>query len=109
MNFNESLEECRRLNKSLAMPESHEEHEILVEAMRKRKIGRMWIGVEKITVTGKDATYIDGRSVPINLLLWGEGQPNNSRGKQICVEMIASLKYLWNDFDCLYKSAFVCR
>ncbi|XP_022703394.1 uncharacterized protein LOC111268588 [Varroa jacobsoni] len=109
MTFRDSSEYCRRRNMSLGMPKTREEHNILVEAMKIRQIGRMWIGVKKITEGGTDATYIDGRSVPTSMQLWGDGQPNNSRGKQICIEMMASLKYLWNDFDCLYKSAFVCR
>ncbi|XP_018494856.1 uncharacterized protein LOC108864195 [Galendromus occidentalis] len=109
MNFDDALAFCVKSNMTLAMPQNQKEHAILVKAMKRRSIVRMWIGVKKVTAGGTDAIYVDGRAVSRRLLLWGEGQPNNSRGGQICVEMNASLKYLWNDFDCLYRTAFVCR
>lgn len=37
------------------------------------------------------------------------GQPNNSGGTQICVEMIDVLAYLWNDYDCENPAAYACQ
>lgn len=49
MNFDEALAHCQKSNMTLAMPQNKREHAILVKAMKRRGIVRMWIGVRKIT------------------------------------------------------------
>jgi len=40
---------------------------------------------------------------------WNRGEPNNRRGNEACVEILAQHRFLWNDDPCSYRNCFVCE
>lgn len=105
--FMASMRACLKENLVMAMPVSPEDHKELVKLMRQNKIQRLWIGVQR-TLDG-NTTYMNGEQVPEASRRWGKGQPNNSGGTQICVELIDVLGYMWNDYDCENPTAYACQ
>ncbi|KAG0425760.1 hypothetical protein HPB47_027095 [Ixodes persulcatus] len=97
--FMASMRACLKENLVMAMPVSPEDHKELVKLMRQNKIQRLWIGVQRIYRTITFEFYF---RVP-------QGQPNNSGGTQICVELIDVLGYMWNDYDCENPTAYACQ
>ncbi|XP_077553038.1 uncharacterized protein LOC144167732 isoform X1 [Haemaphysalis longicornis] len=105
--FLAALRACSEEGMVMAMPVSAEDHKMLVGLMRRNKAQRLWIGVQR-TMSG-NTTFMNGEQVPEASRRWGKGQPNNSGGTQICVEMLESLSHLWNDYDCENRAAYACQ
>ncbi|XP_064454743.1 uncharacterized protein LOC135366019 isoform X2 [Ornithodoros turicata] len=90
----------------LARPKTADDHKALVLLMKTHRAQRLWIGVQR---PEDEPRYLNGDPVPPTSQRWGPGQPNNSGGTQICVEMRQSLSFLWNDFDCENPAPFACQ
>ncbi|XP_075538218.1 uncharacterized protein LOC142572763 isoform X3 [Dermacentor variabilis] len=105
--FMAALRACSAEGLAMAMPVSAQDHDALVELMRRNRAPRLWIGVQR-SAKG-NTTFMNGEQVPESSRRWGKGQPNNSGGTQICVEMIESLAHLWNDYDCENRAAYACQ
>ncbi|XP_075723888.1 uncharacterized protein LOC142765963 [Rhipicephalus microplus] len=105
--FQAARHACLAEGLAMAMPVTYQDHKALVELMRRNRAPRLWIGVQR-SVKG-NTTFMNGEQVPESSRRWGKGQPNNSGGTQICVEMIESLAHLWNDYDCENRAAYACQ
>ncbi|XP_049269573.1 uncharacterized protein LOC119386108 [Rhipicephalus sanguineus] len=105
--FDAAQRACLAEGLAMAMPVSSQDHKDLVELMRQNRAPRLWIGVQR-SAKG-NTTFMNGEQVPESSRRWGKGQPNNSGGTQICVEMIESLAHLWNDYDCENRAAYACQ
>ncbi|XP_075727751.1 uncharacterized protein LOC142768964 isoform X3 [Rhipicephalus microplus] len=105
--FEAARHACLAEGLAMAMPVTYQDHKALVELMRRNRAPRLWIGVQR-SVKG-NTTFTNGEQVPESSRRWGKGQPNNSGGTQICVEMIESLAHLWNDYDCENRAAYACQ
>lgn len=105
--FMDSFRSCAAEGLTMAMPVTADDHKALVKLMLQNKVARLWIGVQR-TMDG-NTTFLSGDQVPQTSRRWGKGQPNNSGGTQICVEMIDVLAYLWNDYDCENPAAYACQ
>ncbi|XP_077512395.1 uncharacterized protein LOC144123443 isoform X2 [Amblyomma americanum] len=105
--FEAAQRACSDEGLALAMPVSAQDHATLVNLMRRNRAPRLWIGVQR-SAKG-NTTFMNGQQVPEGSRRWGKGQPNNSGGTQICVEMIEALAHLWNDYDCENRAAYACQ
>ncbi|KAL1440888.1 hypothetical protein MTO96_009059 [Rhipicephalus appendiculatus] len=112
--FEAAQRACLAEGLAMAMPVSSQDHKALVALMRRNRAPRLWIGVQRrLCQSLFDALLF--RIVPRNARVdffptpMNAGQPNNSGGTQICVEMIESLAHLWNDYDCENRAAYACQ
>ncbi|XP_070610681.1 C-type lectin lectoxin-Thr1-like [Erythrolamprus reginae] len=80
------------------------------------KGGNVWIGLT-------DAQKVNVASLPLqdrvwdwtdrsstDYLAWAAGEPNNLKGNEYCVEILASTDYMkWNDHPCDFERASLCQ
>ena len=64
-----------------------------------------WLGLND---RNREGNYSWTDNSTINYLGWAQGQPNNWRNGQDCVEMRMDLGYLWNDASCARTMPYVC-
>ena len=63
-----------------------------------------WLGLERDTVSGTKFRWIDGTPLEREYENWFDGQPDNHKGKEECVNMfvVNNTKKAgrWNDYPC---------
>uniref|UniRef100_G3NRY5 C-type lectin domain-containing protein n=1 Tax=Gasterosteus aculeatus TaxID=69293 RepID=G3NRY5_GASAC len=67
--------------------------------------GRTWIGLSDIH---KEGAWMWSDGSKVDYTYWGPGEPNNSRGREHCVEINDPGTVKWNDHFCSYNVPFVC-
>ncbi|XP_070610690.1 C-type lectin mannose-binding isoform-like [Erythrolamprus reginae] len=67
----------------------------------------VWIGLSDLQKTG---TWDWSDRSPLNYLSWDEGEPNNQKDNEYCVELLSETGYLkWNDAPCESSLPFLCQ
>ncbi|XP_071793336.1 alpha-N-acetylgalactosamine-specific lectin-like [Asterias amurensis] len=110
--FDEAEQYCQSLSglgrpSHLASVMSQEENDFLVELATPMNGGAFrytWLGYRRDLSTGS-FVWTDG-SPAGNYTNWAPGEPN-SRGKEDCVEMLATS--MWNDKNCIKLRRFICK
>ncbi|XP_047460791.1 C-type lectin-like [Mugil cephalus] len=67
-------------------------------------IGYTWIGLNDIY---KEGTWMWSDGSAVNFTFWKAGEPNNSLGKENCVQTWTS-DTTWNDYTCQSMFSFIC-
>jgi Lectin C-type domain len=63
-----------------------------------------WVGISDREKEGLFVKVTDGKTVD---LPWDEGEPNNGKGKEHCVESVYGKNF--NDNDCDFEFAYGCE
>ena len=90
------------------MPNSSEINYQIYQLLKVRDVGRASIGVYR----DKNKNFITTGGVSVSYTNWNKGEPNNSGGKEDCVEMYAvpGKAGRWNDLPCWgYSRRHVCE
>ncbi|XP_066446131.1 C-type lectin domain family 4 member G-like isoform X2 [Eleutherodactylus coqui] len=100
LTWDNARDECIRKRSGLVMLKTREETEALKSILEK---ARYWIGSRRDT---KNANWkwLDGSVMSFSI--WRKGEPNNSNGKEDCVE---SWNGNWNDRSCTDTEKYVCK
>ncbi|TMW51199.1 hypothetical protein DOY81_003735 [Sarcophaga bullata] len=114
-NWFKASHECKRRNSQLAIIDSEEKNDALVDLLA-NTIGvydRLWLGgndefnasleIDRLffwSPTGEQFTFTN----------WVEKEPNNGGSKEHCVHIYGSIRsYRWNDEWCDKKLGFICE
>ncbi len=111
--FDEAEQYCQGLSRlgrpsHLASIMSQEENDflfLLATLMNGGVYQLTWLGYRRDSTTGSFA-WIDG-SPSMTYINWGPNEPNNSAGKEDCVEMWDTS--MWNDETCTESRRFICK
>jgi len=77
--------------------------------------GRRLVGTEHFVWRLRTKRPQYGESVddemesPMNYYHWSDGQPDNSGGREHCVNMWPNRDFTWNDQNCASEFCFVCE
>ena len=111
VNWDNAKENCRSLGGHLAVPTSLENNKHIKEAMKKRNIPTVWIGVQRV---GEKFYTIHGGE--ITFTIWDNGEP--SSGAEYCVELMYTpllrrhddVGGRWNDATCSSANRYyICQ
>ncbi|XP_032381478.1 galactose-specific lectin nattectin [Etheostoma spectabile] len=104
-NFNDAQAHCRSLNSDLVSIHSEDEMNTLTcltyHAYHDSK--KFWVGAKR---SGGVFGFVDGSKFNYNS--WSLGEPNNSGGKEDCIESVFNSWEYWNDVPCTGVKFFVC-
>ncbi len=104
MSWEEAKEYCEKLGGHLAIISSHAENRALFSYVASRNAYNSVFGA-----TDKDSEgvwqWVSGEAV--TYANWGEGEPNNSGGREHYVHFLSTFDGKWN--DCAWQNSFVCE
>ena len=100
--------DCVKSGARLASIHSAQENEFVNKLHDPKEVLNSWIGVIR---DGSSFKWNDGSA--FSYQNWNTGEPNNSGGKENCVELYAApgQKYhdKWNDVPCDTTASYVCK
>uniref|UniRef100_A0A3B4ECK0 C-type lectin domain-containing protein n=1 Tax=Pygocentrus nattereri TaxID=42514 RepID=A0A3B4ECK0_PYGNA len=97
--WSESSQDCRGRGADLVIINSREEHEFIFNNMGS---SRAWIGLTDMSEQS------DTDSDSLDFRFWGEGEPNDDKNYEDCVE-ISEYKKGWNDMPCSIQERWICE
>uniref|UniRef100_A0A3B5MKC5 C-type lectin domain-containing protein n=1 Tax=Xiphophorus couchianus TaxID=32473 RepID=A0A3B5MKC5_9TELE len=101
--WNKAREDCRNRGGDLVVISDDDEQKFVVALTETSA----WIGLRK--ETEGSWKWVDGTALSSELKkFWGEEQPDNSGGKEDCVQIWGNSK-TWNDDKCDAKIKWICE
>jgi hypothetical protein len=101
--------DCQARGGDLAVPRSKENEQRIYEAMKERKVSRVYIGVYRGTGDFRNKFYTVENDVETSYTNWAVDEPSNGGGHEDCVEIIVQTSG-WNDFPCSgHPRHFICE
>ncbi|XP_062989222.1 pulmonary surfactant-associated protein D [Elgaria multicarinata webbii] len=102
-NFDDLKQRCLQASGQLATPRNAAENAAVqqIAVLYKKSV---FLGITDIQTEGK-FKYLNGEA--INYSNWLQGEPNNDKGTENCVELYVNGK--WNDKSCGEKRLIVCE
>lgn len=98
----------------MAVPKTKENNQHIYEALREHNINRAWIGLHRGTGNLSNKFYTVG-NVEVSYINWSNDEPNNSGGREGCVEIwgiegSGDSNGKWNDLSCSgHPRHFICH
>ncbi|KAK6484063.1 mannose-binding protein A-like [Huso huso] len=103
MNFESARKKCQTIGGLLAMPKTEEENKVIQDFVSFYQ-NPAFLGISDVKKEGS-FEYITKGS--ITYTKWSQGEPNDYKGKEDCVEMVSSGS--WNDKNCGEERLVVCQ
>lgn len=117
MDHHDAMLHCEKLGLRLMVTRTTLKIKEVINICRpQRACGRLWLGI------GRDPRpnpyvwqYIsEANPTQVTQTFWAEGEPNNAKRNEYCVELIVGGDYTskvnrWNDEDCSQKRKFFCE
>jgi len=69
-------------------------------------VDRAWIGLNDMRAEGQ---WVWDSGEPVTYVNWAAGEPNDVRGNEDCVEVLATHRRGWNDNQCDQRFPGVCK
>ncbi|XP_072925310.1 CD209 antigen-like protein C [Hemitrygon akajei] len=98
----EAQRQCASVDAHLVVINNAEEQDFLGENLQ----NRYWIGLSDAASEG-DWRWVDGTDYSSSSTNWMEGEPNDEKNAEDCVETLASGK--WNDMPCDNNQHWICE
>ncbi|KAL6491171.1 hypothetical protein MHYP_G00015160 [Metynnis hypsauchen] len=104
-NWTEAQNYCREKYTDLVTVESQEEMNALI-AFLNGTAGLSWIGLRQ-DAQKNNASWIWSDGSNSSYRYWDTGEPNGGVG-DLCVQLLKSPEYKWNDAFCTWPNPFIC-
>ena len=108
LKFSEAEASCKSNNAKLFEPKNAAiNNDIAAKAKAKGLKHGPWIGIHDIN-DENNFVYASNNAIKISWTNWKNGEPNNSGGKEDCVQL-STTNGKWNDNNCLKKFNYICE
>ena len=108
LKFSEAEAICKSNNAKLFEPKNAAINtDIAAKAKAKGIKHGPWIGIHDIN-DENNFVYASNNAIKISWTNWKNGEPNNSGGKEDCVQL-STTNGKWNDNNCNRQLQFVCK
>ena len=68
---------------------------------------KTWIGLHRDLKDTSRWLWVDGSyAIYTN---WYDGEPNNSGGRENCVQLFRPPQWKWSDLNCNYRRSYICE
>ncbi|XP_069120617.1 macrophage mannose receptor 1-like isoform X2 [Argopecten irradians] len=95
---------CMGQGATLASIHTLDENNYVLSLISKASLTSVWIGYNELGAT--TYTWSDGSLVDFDF--WGNGEPNNAFGAEMCVS-VSVYGGTWNDDNCGQEKGFICK
>ena len=106
LNWNNARESCQQQNGALASIGNANENSRILGLINSSN-DDYWIGLNDIEMEGT-FKWSSSNSIP-RFKYWAKDEPSDNIGKENCVEMRKTFKFMWNDLTCNSKKRFICE